>query len=510
VRSVATIATLLIFSAAALHSQSPVKTGSGADTLRQEKRVARPNALRELRADLESLVSAPDWNGAHVGVAVVSLESGEILYHKDADKYFIPASVQKLFTTATALQTLGTEYRYTTSLFLDGAIQSNGEYNGNIIVRGSGDPSISSAYGVDPIALMDRWANVLDSLGIRSIKGSIIGDDDAFDDREYAAGWSWDDLVFGYASQVSGLNFADNAVRLRVISPLSTADVPQIRLMPETDYVRIVNGLRVVDSTGSTSIQPQRDFRSNVIDVTGTIIAATRDTVSVLVSVDNPTLFALNVLRGAIQRRGIRFRGAVLDVDDWNDTVSYERCTAVAKHVSAPLSEIVNVINRYSNNLGAEALLKTIGMYTSGEGSFDRGIESVKKQLLAYGIGLQEMMIADGSGLSRLNLCTPQQITTLLGSVFRSPVAGAFRASLAEPGERGTLQRRMTDTRAEHSVHAKTGTMNGVSALAGYVNTRDGEPMAFAILINNFTVPLALAQNLQDLVCMRIASFSRK
>jgi len=491
-------------------AQGPTKITPGADTTRTEKRIVRPSPLRELRADLETLATSPEWNGAHVGVAVVSLETGEMLYRKNEDKYFIPASLQKLFTTATALSTLGVDYRYSTSLFIDGDLQSNGEFNGNIIIRGSGDPSMSNAYGIDPSVVMDRWAFVLDSIGIRSIKGSIIGDDDVFDDVEYAAGWSWDDLVYSYAPQVSGLNVADNAVRLSVLSPLTTTDVPNIRMTPENEYVRVVNGLRVVDSTGSTFITPQRDFRSNVVDLVGTVVASTQDTTRVSVSVDNPTLYTLNLLRAAIQRRGIRFRGAVLDVDDWTDTVAYEHCTKIATHRSAPMSEIVNVINRYSNNLGAEALLKTIGAEVGGEGSFVRGIEEIKLRLQRYGISSQDITIVDGSGLSRFDLCTPRQLSTLLSAMFRSPVAAAFRASLAEPGEPGTLQRRMRDTRAEHVVRAKTGTMNGVSTLAGYVITRDGEPLAFAIMINNFLAPLAMAQNMQDLVCMRLASFSRK
>lgn len=491
-------------------AQSAARPVTGADTVRPEKRVVRPSPIRELRADLESLTNAPEWSGAHVGIAVLSLESGEMLYRKNEDKYFIPASLQKLFTTSTALATLGADYRYTTRVYLDDEIQPNGEYNGNIIVRGSGDPTMSAAYGLDPSAVLDAWAAVLDSLGIRSIKGSIIGDDDVFDDVAYAPGWSWDDLVFSYAPQVGGINIADNAVRIRATAPPSDRTPTNIRVIPETDYVRIVNGLRVVDSTGSTTITPQRDFRSNVIDITGTIIASPTDTASVAVSVDNPTLYALNLFRGAIQRRGIRFRGAVLDVDDWNDTIAYDHCRVIAEQRSAPLSQIVNVVNRFSNNLGAEALLKTIGKEAGGEGSFERGIEEIKKLMQREGIGAQDMTIVDGSGLSRLDLCTPRQITTMLNAMFRGPLAAPFTASLAAPGEPGTLQRRMRDTRAESVVRAKTGTMNGVSTLAGYLTTRDGEPIAFAIMINNFTAPVSMAQNMQDLVCMRLSSYSKK
>lgn len=476
-----------------------------------DRKTPRPSALKELREDLDALVSAPEWSGAHVGVSVVSLDSGEPIYRRNDDKFFIPASLQKLFTTATALEHLGPHHTFSTTLYLDGTLSESGEFVGNIIVRGGADPTWSSAFGRDPLSMLDRWAEVLDSIGVRSIKGTIIGDDDLFDEERYAAGWSWDDFLYAYAPQVSALSIADNAVEIQIIPPRSSDLRPSIRVVPENDYVRVVSALRFVDSTGITDIKPKREEHSTVIDISGTYALTSKgDTISLKLSVDNPTLYFVQLLKAAIVRRGIRFRGGVLDIDDWTEPVLYERMKKVAESNSPQLSDIVRTINQTSHNLGAELLLKFMGVTPAWDGSWDRGLDVVRGWLRREGIAGSDLAIVDGSGLSRLNLVTPHQIVTLLARSQRLPWGIAFRSSLAEPGKPGTLRRRMVGTRAERTVRAKTGSMNNVSALAGFATTRDGEDVAFAITISNFIAPLAMAQNVQDLICMRLSSFSRK
>ena len=206
----------------------------------------------------------------------------------------------------------------------------------------------------------------------------------------------------------------------------------------------------------------------------------------------------------------IRFRGALLDIDDWNEKINYAELEPVCLHQSPPLSEIISVINKRSHNLAAEMLLKTIGKESLGVGSFIKGIEQVKKFAVKVGINPENISIVDGSGLSRYNLSSPVYQVALLSSMYRSRNREIFMKSLTVPGSEGTLKRRMTRSRAEKSIRAKTGSMNNVSTISGYVTTRDNEVLAFSIMIMNYTQPESLAHNLQDLICMRLASFTRK
>jgi len=476
----------------------------------QERRVQRPPALKELRDDIDALLSAPEWSGAHVGVSVLSLEGGDVVYRKNDDRFFVPASLQKLFTTSTSLSSLGPEHRYKTSVHLDGQLHTNGEFVGNIVIRGGGDPTWSTSFGVDALSILDDWAETLDSMGIRSVKGNIIGDDDMFDDFVYAPGWSWDDLSWSYAPQVGALAIFDNSVSVHIVPPSVQGEPPVVQVSPETDYLRVVSSLRVLDSTGVTDITPIRDASSNVIELVGTLaVTGLRDTITLRLSVDNPTTYVLWHFRSALQRRGIRFRGAMLDIDDWTEAIPYDRTTVIAEYVSMPLKDMIKVINQRSHNLGAEMLIKAMG-WQQGDGSWSRGTEVVRSILRRDGVLGNGMSIVDGSGLSRLNLCTPNHVTSLLARAYRSHWGSDFKASLAAPGQAGTLRRRMVGSRAEQTVRAKTGSMNFVSTIAGFVTSKDGEQLAYAIMIENYMVPIAMAQNMQDLICMRLASFSRR
>lgn len=475
------------------------------------KRVAKSVVLKELRDDFAALVSASEWSSSNIGISVVSVETGEMLYSHEPDKYFTPASVQKLFTSAAALHLLSPSYRFNTSIYLDGELQSGGRFDGNIIIRGGADPSNSVAFGVNPEAYVDRLAGVLDSMGIQSIRGTIIGDDDFLDDVEFGSGWAWDDLPYAYAAPVGGLNMADNSVKISIVTPYNINDIASIKIQPSTDYVRMISSLRTVDSTGVNDVRPSREMKSHIVDLVGTVVARLRpDTITVTVSIENPTIFYLNLVRDAVIRRGIRFRGALIDVDDWNEQVSYDSLQLIATFQSPPLSEILAVVNRSSHNLAAECIIKTIGAVVGNDGSFQKGTEVVRQWMQKTGVGGSVINLVDGSGLSRFNLTTPRQVCMLLNYMYHGEHRNAFMNSLAAPGEPGTLRRRMIGTRAEKVVRAKTGSMNNVSCLSGYVTTKDGEQLAFSVLMNNIVAPIAMAQNFQDLICMRLASFTRK
>ncbi len=496
-----------------VEAQPQPNATSRPDTIRIEHKIQR-SPVRELQNDIDGLLKTRDFSSAMIGVSVLSVDNGETLYKENDQKSFIPASTLKLFTTSAAVDYLGKDFRYSTRLYLDGKVSSGGEFQGNIILRGAGDPSWSDFFNTDVVAIFDAWMTKFDSLGIKSINGNIIGDDSYFDSDRYGAGWSWDDMANPYSAQVSAISANDNAVELQIYPGNMAGEQPRVVLAQDNRFVRIINNIVTVSANEGTDIFPIRDLSENTIELRGHIAldgkAMNDQPYSMKVAVDDPTLFVLHILRQAFEHHQIKVRGLVLDINNWNEHISYAGMQALCEHLSPPLQDIVSVINTHSHNLGAECLLKTLAKESSGIGSFDAGIDAVKKYITKLGIQHDEFQMADGSGLSRLNLCTPRQLAQLLWAVHKSDIGPVIEASLAQPGEEGTMRTRTIGTLAEKKLKAKTGSLTNVSTLAGYVTTRDGETLSFAIMINNFTVPETLARNLQDLICMRLASFSRR
>ncbi len=468
--------------------------------------------LEELQQDINSIIENPDFANAMIGVAVQSIKSGEYLYKRNNTKNFIPASTMKLFTTGTGLEYLGEDFRFSTRLFLDGHIADNGEFIGNIIIQGNADPSFSKSHGINPQKILEDWAQALDSLNITSIKGNILGDANYLDDITYAPGWAWDDLSSAYSAQISALSFNDNVINLKITQGDSIGSPATISVYPENNYVRILNYINTTDSKIPEESIVFKEPNSNIIELYGAINYDTTESNVIYrsVTVDNPVLFFLNQFKLAIENKNIRFRGALLDVNNWNEKLDYSNMQLVAEHYSPELKEIIKVINKKSSNINAELLLKTIGREFRGFGSTTNGLECVQDFLRKKGVSVANSSIVDGSGLSRLNIVSPKYMVNFLSAIYRSKHKDNFIASLAEPNQDGTLANRLKMTLAETKVKAKTGSMNHISNIAGYITTRDGETLAFAIMINNYTVPRSLAENLQDLILMRLAGFSRK
>jgi len=468
--------------------------------------------LSELRDDIQSIINNSDMANAFIGVCVQSSETGEYFYKLNETKNFIPASNLKLLTTAAALEYLGKDFTFSTACYLDGKINPNNEFIGNIIVRGLGDPTLSGYFFENPLQFFEKWALKLDSAGINSIRGNIIADDRYFDRNYYAPGWAFDDMMLPFSPQVSALSVFDNKIDIIVSPPDKEGEKGKVKVFPENSYVRIINNLKPSAPGTITELIPYRENNSNIIELYGSIASDSvkREDSRLSVCIDNPSSYFLNLFKHSIEKNNIRFRGALLNVNDLNQPVSYAGLLPFDINLSPPLKVILPVVNQKSHNLIAEILLKTIGKEKTGTGSYARGIEQVKKFADKSGIATDNICIVDGSGLSRLNLLSPKSMVALLNSVYHSDKREIFMSSLAQPGKNGTLKRRMTQSRAEFSVMAKTGSMNGISNLSGYLVTKDKEVLSFSIMMMGFTVPESIAQNLQDLICMRLASFSRK
>ncbi|MDB5035552.1 MAG: D-alanyl-D-alanine carboxypeptidase [Chlorobi bacterium] len=465
-------------------------------------------ALASLNRDLTTILSDRSFADATWGVSVISCDNGESLYSLNERRNRQVASNIKLLTTAAALQNLGGGYRFTTELRAGGDVGPNGELGGDLVIRTSGDPSISPSFGNDPRELIREWGRKLDSLGIRSVQ-NIVVDASCFDDIPYGPGWAWDDESYGFNTPISAAAIYDNSIQVTV-TPGKTPNAPvSIDISPPTAYVTLEVMAVTSRPDSASTIDIRRERGGRTIVVHGNIAAGAEPYVE-HVSVENPSLYFATIVREELERNGIVVHGTARASAEYRGGISYGALRPVAEHRSIPLRDIVAATNKQSLNLSAEMLAKKLGREFGGTGSTAAGVDVVKRLLTIAGIDIEHVRLYDGSGLSRQDMIAPADITTLLRWAQRSHIADDYLASLAIAGRDGTLANRLRGTLAENNVIGKTGFLGGIRALSGYVRTRDGELLAFAIIANNYSVPTSVVNTAQDLMVMRLASFSRK
>jgi D-alanyl-D-alanine carboxypeptidase/D-alanyl-D-alanine-endopeptidase (penicillin-binding protein 4) len=481
-------------------------SNAGAQTKTDSLSNNNSNTLNEFRDQLDYIFNDPVFSNAHWGAFIMSLETGEFLYKRNEDKLFVPASGVKLFTTSAALNLLGPDYRYITSVYMKGKINNN-VLIGDLIIKGTGDPTISGRfYNNNMFQVFESWADSLLALGIDEIDGNIIGDDYAFDNKGLGSRWPWDLESYWYSAPTSAISFNDNCIDLSVTVD-KKEKTPVVRMNPNTKYAVVLNNVSVVPQDSVTSIDVNRESGSNVINVFGSIKAG--DSVKTYVTVNNPTQYSMVVLKETLERKGITVNGNAYDIDDISLNYDTKKINKLFTHFSVPLIEIIRVINKTSQNFYAEQVFKTIGLEIKKFGSFEKGLEASGKFFSEMGIKLDGFVMADGSGLSRLNMVTPKQVVQLLHYMNNNKYSKLFLNSLPVAGVDGNLAKRLNNTSAENRIRAKAGYLENVRSLSGYAFTADNELIAFSIMVNNFTVPVKLAENIQDLVCLRLANFHR-
>lgn len=466
--------------------------------------------VTKLRSELDYVFDEPAFADAHWGVVILSLKNGEFLYVRNPHKNFVPASNMKLFTTATALVKLGPDFRYKTQFYRTGTVDESGVLHGDLVVVGAGDPSLSARfYKGDVTRPLMLWVDSLIARKIIAIDGNIIGDDNYFEDEVMGEGWAWNYESDWYAAQISGLSYNDNCMDIYLTPGDSLGQPAKFRLLPETDYVQIVNKTITVRTGLEKELTFRRKRGTNKVVISGAI-ASNSPPRHDWFSVENPTLFTVTVFKQLLVQRGIAVSGTAQDIDDLNGfSYSNDASNLLFEVSSPPLTEIVDVVNKVSQNLYAEQLLRTLGAQFRGVGDASHGIDVVKEFLQSIGIATDRFLMYDGSGLSRLNMVTPTQIVTLLKAMRRHPVGEYFYKSLPVAGVDGTIVNRMQQTAAQNNVRAKTGYVGHVRALSGYLTTLDKEELAFSIIANNYSAPTAMANLIQDFVCERLANFSR-
>ena len=479
------------------------------------------SAQTAIREAVSDTIEADRYSGALWGIEVTNLRTGRRLFQHNPGHLFTPASNTKLLTAAAALRRLGPEYRYETQLYVDGPVR-NGVLRGNLIVRGSGDPTVGGyTQRDDPTAVFRDWADSLQAAGITRIEGDIIGDDDPFSDVPLGEGWSWNDVPYSYAAEMNGLVFNTNAIDLQVRGGRRPGAPGRITWSPfETDFVRVRNFTRTVPRDSASDEEYDRPFGKNTFTVRSRLHPS--EIQEETLTITEPTRYFTHILRSVLLREDISVAGRGVDVDRMPIDPNYEADSVrqVGTYRSPPLSQIVRTMNHESQNLYAEQLLRTLAVVnppdTSDEeltvGSSALGALAAKTELAEIGVDTSRVQLVDGSGLSRKNYLTPRAMTRLLQymRVDAEPsLRSSFFDSLPTGGKEGTLEYRyLYGAPAQGNVRAKTGTLSGVSALSGYVTTAQGTPLSFVVFCNHHMAEADAVRAAQDAIVNALAELA--
>jgi D-alanyl-D-alanine carboxypeptidase/D-alanyl-D-alanine-endopeptidase (penicillin-binding protein 4) len=472
-------------------------------------------AVEGLGDDLRTVLSSYRWGGAHWSVLVVSLDQGDTLFALDPDSSRAPASNMKLLTSAAAFRSLGPEYRFRSYVVSQGAV-ADGVLEGDLVLYGTGDPGISDRFYRSKTTVLEALADTLLAAGITTVRGDLVGDRSFFPGPLRPEGWDPADLNDHFAAAISALSFNENVVSIRVEAAGRTGWKPQVHTIPDHAGLDVTNHAVTVEGRGRVFIG--RDDPMAPILLQGRIQRGGRDVWREL-TVADPAAFAISVFRSVLANRGITVLGddrvtmaseaSVVGGVDLTAPATGERprTRILATHVSPPLRDYLTVANKKSHNLFTEMIFRTLGRTRQGVGSPVASARAVASALVDLGVDTAGVVQIDGSGLADGNRVTASTFVSLLSHVAASDVWPELWATLPEAGNRRELPR-MYRTAAAGNLRAKTGTIEGVSALSGVVQSRDGERLAFSILVNG-TPSTSRAKRVENDIGVRLASFTR-
>ncbi len=470
-----------------------------------------------LKKQIEAILAQPDLSRGFWGIEITSASSGKVLYSLNADKLFTPASNTKLFTTAAALALIGPEYKFRTTIETNGSLDKYGRLSGDLILVGRGDPTLSgrelpysmrTQRDANPLRVLEHLADELAQKGVKYIDGDIIADDSYFAFERYGEGWSQDDLVWPEGAPVSALTINDNVIFVNILPGTHPGDRAFVSVTPFADYYTIDNRLMTTPAGTGRKIYINREPGSTQLTLWGTMPIDDPGANEGL-AIEDPAEFAASLLRHLLEVRGIAVYGKqrtrhteLASLSTFTTTViassrggdehsltSPAGPLVLAEYQSAPLSDDIEVINKVSQNLHAEILLRLLGREKGTGGTVQAGLEVLRGFLNNAGLSGDDYAFYDGSGLSRQNLVTPRAVVELLRYASAQPWGKEFRDSLPAAGVDGSLADRCKDLDPAAHVYAKTGSLGGVKTLSGYAVTPKGEQIAFSILTNNFSLP---------------------
>jgi D-alanyl-D-alanine carboxypeptidase/D-alanyl-D-alanine-endopeptidase (penicillin-binding protein 4) len=483
---------------------------------------------RVLSAKIQTILSDPDMARAFWGIEIVSLASGQTLYSQNSDKLFIPASNTKLFTTAAALALIGPEFKCRTTVESGGTIDGNGRLSGDLMLVGRGDPNLSgrvlpysgrterTEFAIKPL---EDLADAVVQKGVKRIAGDVVADDSYFAFERYGEGWTQDDLVWADGAPVSALTINDNVVFVNIAPAYRAGESASVTITPFSEYYQIDNRIITTPAGTGRKIFINREPGSMVLTLWGNMPLGDPGAKEAL-AVEDPAVFAAELFRSLLEKRGVTIEGhsrthhtelASLSTfsvtalashggGDTHGSLAPKEPAVLASYESRPLSDDVRVINKVSQNLHAEILLRLLGREKGTTGTIEGGLEVLRGFLTQAGVSNDQYAFYDGSGLSRQNLVTPHAVVTLLQYATRQPWGTLYAETFPVAGMDGSLADRMRSTPAQGLVLGKTGSLDHVKSLSGYATTVTGDRVVFSIFANNFDVPGHRAQDTIDAI----------
>jgi len=439
----------------------------------------------------EKLTQAAPVDKGEWGLLIVDAVTGEMLYQKDADKYFVPASNMKLLTTALALDMLGPDYQFRTTIETNGPLSTEGKLSGNLILVGRGDPNLSNRkfpfdtkeefYGPPEKALAELADGVV-ARGVKEISGDIVGDDSYFPRERYPDGWEIDDMVWEYGAAISAIVVDDNAVTLTLTPGEKSGDIVEAVVEPWVQEFVVKNEVITVDAKEKPELRLTREPGEDTVVVSGRLPAKSTPNKLVL-AIQEPAQHAAALLAKLLAQRGVKLDGKIRAQHE--PAPGEATRTVLVEHASIRLAEEVKLANKISQNLHTEVLLRTAARQ-SGRWSDPEDLQKFPQGFYAKaGIAPDDVVQADGSGLSRHDLVTPRALVALLQYAQKQTWFPAYYASLPVAGVDGTLNERMKNAGLAGRIHAKTGSVTHVRTLSGFAETPGGRHLIFSFLSNN-------------------------
>ena len=465
--------------------------------------------VEQLKLNLSAVFDAGQFERSFWSVLVRGADAETDVYSLNSGKLMMPGSAMKIVTLAAAAEVLGWDHRFETRI-VSTAPLDEGVLRGDLVVVGGGDPSISERSDT-PGTLRDI-ARQLRATGLTRIEGGVIGDDDLFDDTGYGDGWTLDNLPYGYSAAVSALEYNEGSVDLVIRAGAAAGDPVVIQVRPDGSGLQIDNQLITVDESGTGRLTLHRLPGSSHVVARGQIPAKS-PAFARTASVDNPSRFFARAFRNALVAEDIHVSGDAIDIDDFLAKPDLRAAQTLLLHQSPPLRQLAATMMRVSQNQYAEMLLRSLGASAAGTSGVTgaAGAQRVRSVLRDWNITDDSYVIADGSGLSRYNYVTSDTLVRILQRMHVDPKHSfIFGATLPLTGRDGTLSKRLAGTPAEGKVRAKTGTVDNVRAIAGYVDTAGGETLVFSIIANNFTMSTSAIDAAADKALVHLATFTRQ